>query len=77
MHFDANQPSDEINDGNVKWKFEEIHRTTLWEAKIHGKETFSLAYNFRLSIEETECELTGRSISYLSGRLEAEQRKKK
>ena len=41
--------------GNVKWKFEEIPRTTLWEAKIHGKETLSLAYNFRLSIEETMC----------------------
>ena len=31
--------------GNVKWKFEESLRTTLWEAKMHGKETFSLAYN--------------------------------
>jgi len=41
--------------GNVEWKFEESVRTTLWEAKMHGKETFSLAYSFRLSIEETVC----------------------
>ena len=62
--------------GNVEWKFEEILRTTLLEAKMHGKETFSLAYNFRLSIEETECELTGRrSIRLSSRKLEAEQRK--
>ena len=31
--------------GNVKWKLEESLRTTLREAKMHGKETFSLAYN--------------------------------
>ena len=31
--------------GNVKWKLEESFRMTLWEAKMHGKETFSLAYN--------------------------------
>ena len=32
--------------GNVKWKFEGGSlRTTLWEAKMHGKETISLAYN--------------------------------
>ena len=31
--------------GNVKWKLEESLRTTLQEAKMHGKETFSLAYN--------------------------------
>ncbi len=31
--------------GNVKWKLEESLRMTLWEAKMHGKETFSLAYN--------------------------------
>jgi len=31
--------------GNEKWKFMESLRTTLWEAKMHGKETFSLAYN--------------------------------
>ena len=36
---------------------------TLWEAKIHGKETFSLAYNLRLSIED---QLTGRSFSFFS-----------
>ena len=31
--------------GNVKWKLEESLRMTLQEAKMHGKETFSLAYN--------------------------------
>ena len=31
--------------GNVKWKFEESLRTALQEAKMHGTETFSLAYN--------------------------------
>jgi hypothetical protein len=31
--------------GNVKWKLEESLRTTLQEAKMHGKETFSLASN--------------------------------
>ena len=31
--------------GNVNWKFEESLRMTLWEAKMHGKEIFSLAYN--------------------------------
>ena len=32
--------------GNVKWKLEESLRTTFQEAKMHGKETFSLAsYN--------------------------------
>ena len=37
---------------------------TLWEEKMNGKVTFSLAYNFiRISIEETLCVLTGRSIS--------------
>jgi len=37
----------EIEDfyGNVKWKLEESLRMTLQEAKMHGKETFSLAYN--------------------------------
>ena len=59
--------------GNVKWKFEEIPRTTLWEAKIHGKETLSLAYNFRLSVEETVCKLTGRSISLSSRKARSKE----
>ena len=42
------QTRSEIEDfyGNVKWKLEDSLRTTLQEAKIHGKETFSLAYNY-------------------------------
>jgi hypothetical protein len=37
--------------GNVKWKFEESLRTTLLEAKMHGKEIFSLAYNLILILD--------------------------
>ena len=50
-------PRSKIEDfyGNVQWKFDESIRKTLWEAKMHEKETYSLAYNFRLSIEETVC----------------------
>ena len=56
--------------GNVQWKFDESLRTTLWEAKMYEKETYSFAYNFRLSIEETVCLLTGtRSISLSSTRM--------
>ena len=39
----------------MKWKFEERLRTTLREANMQRKETFSLAYNFRSSIEEKVC----------------------
>ncbi len=31
--------------GNVKWKFDESLKTNMLEAKMHGKETFSLADN--------------------------------
>ena len=55
LHCHVNQLStgSKIEDfyGNVKWKFEESLRTTLSEAKMHGKETFSLAYNLNLDYQ--------------------------
>lgn len=55
LHCHINQLSNEIKIedfyGNVKWKFEESLRTTLWETKMHGKETFSLAYNLILVLD--------------------------
>jgi hypothetical protein len=39
----SNRTRSNIEDfyGHVKWEFEEILRMNLWEAKMHGKETFS------------------------------------